>query len=446
MASSVTKSLASISLEERQHFPQELIDLLIEHIHQGLEKNEARNALEACTLVSRSFSAKSRKHLLSAIVISERVPDLVGRRSHWSESKSALRQQLESLSCLIESNSDFHTLIRKVHIQVGSQTLFGGSSGLHSVLGALASHATNLETLWITGNKIFPVSWPHSEQLIARPLNNLLSSVKFSHLRISSLSDLSTDILMRCPSVRSFHLVSTTFRKTENASSQSISHPTSLEQLDLQLCINAFHENLSHLNIDLSNLRRLRLQIEDHRDSSSARDLIEGARLSLRSLELQLLVPYQLLIPAHSLPEASIDISRFPKLVNLRLRIHTKMSRVMPSMEEIFVLLTHPTRPTRLRSIEIDLNASVWLPEVPHFFENGDPAWSVLDPDNLREKHPLLQSVSVKLDLRVNLPPRHPGLMREDMARSLKSTILSFILPPSRRSIAAILNVDVIVS
>ncbi|KDR65685.1 hypothetical protein GALMADRAFT_148502 [Galerina marginata CBS 339.88] len=93
---------------------------------------------------------------------------------------------------------------------------------------------------------------------------------------------------------------------------------------------------------------RLRLQIEDHRDSSSARALIEGARLSLRSFELQLLVPYQLLIPAHSLPEASIDISRFPKLVNLRLRIYTKMARVMPSMEEIFVLLTHPTRPTSI--------------------------------------------------------------------------------------------------
>ncbi|KDR66023.1 hypothetical protein GALMADRAFT_232735 [Galerina marginata CBS 339.88] len=385
MASSVDKSLPSISPQRRQHFPQELIDLLIEYIHQGAGRHEARKALEACTLVSHSFSAKSRQYLLSTIVISDRIPSLEVRR-----------QRLENLSILVESKSDFCALIRKVDIQVESQTLLDSASGLGSVFGALASHAKNLETFWITGDNFFPISWPHGGQSVARPLNNLLGSLKLRYLRISSMSDLPTDIFMQCPSARSFQLLSTTFNHAENTSYQSISHPSSLRELDLRLCINNFREN-----------RQL------------------------------LLVPNDLVVLVQpGSPAESIDISRLPKLVDLRFNVHIWTDKVMPSMEEIFVLLTRTTCPSQLRSIKIELSASVWAPQVLRFFENGDSAWT---------KHPSLQSVSVKLYLTVNLPPRHPGVIKEDIARSLRSTLISLILPPPCTSMASALNVDVVV-
>ncbi|KDR79702.1 hypothetical protein GALMADRAFT_137481 [Galerina marginata CBS 339.88] len=449
ITSSVAKSLDLISRHGRQRFPQELIDLLIEHIHQGLKGNEAQKALKACTLVSQSFSAKSRKYLLSAIVISNRLQPPEGELLNWLELESARRRQrLEDLGVLIESESDFNALIRKVHIQVESQTLFDSSSGLRSVLDALASHAKNLETLWITGDGIGPISWPRGRQSIARPLNNLLGSVKFIHLRISSLSNLSTDIFMRCPSARSFHLVSTTFRQAEHANSQSISHPSSLKQLDLQLRLNDFRENFSRFNVDLSNLQWFRLEIDEHRDVASAWDLIKRARPSLRSLELLLVVLNRQVVFVQtmpSLPAEAIDISKLPKLVKLRLNIHICTSKVMPPMGEIFVLLTHTTSPSQLQSLKIDLGARVCLPDVLQFLENGDPAWIVLNPNNLCEKHALLQSVSVKLILKVNPLPPQPGLIMEDMEKSLRNALLSLILPPPRTSVVATLNVDVVI-
>ncbi|KDR71323.1 hypothetical protein GALMADRAFT_213994 [Galerina marginata CBS 339.88] len=423
-------------------------------VHQGLEGKEARDALEACTLVSHSFSAISRKYLLSAVVISESVPSQSGKRPRRSYSAKALHRRLKALSALIESKSDFKHLIRKIHVKLGTQAiLFRGASGLYLVLGALASHAKNLETLWISGNKMLPIpiSWPDSRRSISQPLNNLLRSVKFRQLRIANLSHLPTDLFMTCPSVQNLHLVSTGFWQAENVSPQSIFRSASVctvvKELELQLCTNHFSENLSQLNIDLSGLQRLRAQIEGHRDVVGARDLIEKAQLSLKSLELMLLAPNP--VVTHVQPLAnSIDISRLQKLVDLQLNIDIEIAGAMPSMEDIFGLLTHTSCPSQLQSIEVNLNATVAVHGVYFCFWNCDPAWTDLDPAKLRKKHPLLQSVSVKFYLRVNFEPYDPEPLSESILKWIRCQLINVILPggPTFQSVLpAGLNVVVVI-
>ncbi|KDR66671.1 hypothetical protein GALMADRAFT_283774 [Galerina marginata CBS 339.88] len=423
MATTNAETLVSTSLQETAQFPQELIDLFVEHVCCDLEAHKARSTLETLSRVSHSFSALSRKHLLSSILISEQpeVSALSGQERPAVE--EAFRLRLLSLRALIESGSDFKSLIRKVHIQV---LLLDDSSGLHWVIDSLRSNAKNLESLWITGNKVPLTCWPTNTQSTFRTLSNLVSSVKFRCLRLSHLRDIPINLLAKCPSLRSLHLALSTFRRRDNPIPLNLrslpSKRIQLEEIEVHGSVSDFVVQLPQLGIGLSSLQRFHVLVLHNWDVTAAKSLIEEMKHSLVSLEV-ILHMKESRGPgggvAHSFPTFDgdpIDIGRCPRLVNFKLRISTGAYNSSSFLSDAFSILDSLTHPTQLQTIEIAFESSAQARKGFHVLDHDDPAWTVLAPSHLREKHPLLESVHVNLKVELSWyapPPWLTGTLKQ---------------------------------
>ncbi|KDR84529.1 hypothetical protein GALMADRAFT_206105 [Galerina marginata CBS 339.88] len=470
MGSTTKGTLTSITSQALQ-FPQEIIDLFIDYLYQELETKEAGEALVACSLVSRSFSAPARRRLWSTLVISEAGVSSLRVRSHRfgtneSELESALYLRLLSLRLLLERQSDFRLFIRRVRIEVG-RVIHGDPefTGLRSVVDGLRSRATNMDTLWITRMpNAKPMPWPVNKPSIIQPIITpsiiqpiitLLSSVKFRCLRIEGVRDFPSDILTRCPSIRSLQLVSTTFKQKNSPPSRTSSYPSSqtlqLDELLVQYCLEGAYHEISQSNISLTRLKTFQASILSWQEGPIVQKLIKKAKFSLVSLELTILERAHTSWVPSTFAGGPIDLGWFPNLLNLRLHVEREDVRYLPSLGNTFRLLNPITYPTRLESIEITI--SHWhkpvLSEVFHLYQIDDAAWALFNPSILRNKHPHLRRLFIKLDLGLGSPSHIFNSEKRDVEQSLHKLLQSVVFPSTSTYVAnsplSPLDLDVVV-
>ncbi|KDR85957.1 hypothetical protein GALMADRAFT_132574 [Galerina marginata CBS 339.88] len=449
MASTTKDTPTSITSQTLQ-FPQEIIDLFIDYLYQELEIKEAGEALVACTLVSRSFSASARRCLWSTLVISERVSSrqIITRRFGYSRSElePALYLRLSSLRLLLESQSGFRSFIRIVRIEVGP-VIHGDpeSTGLRSVVDGLISRAKNMDTLWITRMPgALPMNWPYNKPTIAQPLITLLSSVKFTHLRIEDVNDFPNDILKRCSSIRSLQLVAATFKQKNGSQSPTSSHASSqtlqLDELMIQYGLEGAYREISQSNISLSKLKTFQAYVSSLQEASIVQKLIKEGMFSLISLELTVRVDMMMMGHAggtlSTFAGGHIDLGQFPKLLNLRLHIRREHHTLFQSLEDTFSLLNPITHPTRLESIDITVNHQHLsaVSKALHLYHTNDAPWTLLEPSVLRKKHPHLRRLFIKLNLGIGSSPQVSNSEKRDVEQSLQKFLQSIIFPSSSSS------------
>ncbi|KAF8890292.1 hypothetical protein CPB84DRAFT_1402314 [Gymnopilus junonius] len=378
-------------LQNGLNLPQEIIDLFIISL-QSLPEREARRALAACTLVSQSVGVPARKLLHSTIVLSASRGPLL--RVPQRDLRYAFGQQILALEDLINRNSSFASLIRKIQVEGGSSRLniLSETNNVAKVFDSLRLHAKNLDSISIAAKSGSPFALSNAGERFLKSYVGLITAVKLRHLQFTHIMDLPSQFVCNCSSLISLELNSTWMTNEKGLGIPLPDSASSLIQLvELTHVPNILNFHTNRSNINLSQLQRFKTSISIPTEADIAWESMWEARLSIKSLEILLHTRKN-----NIFDNSSLDIGKLPKLHNLRLSIQTGTHRTFPPLEDVLSILDPPTHPTSLHSIEVLFEYSTTAPDALRIPPNSDAdkAWSLLEISNLRLKHIHLKRVS----------------------------------------------------
>jgi len=442
-------------------FPQEIIDFFI----AGLAECHAHESLVACTLVSHSFSHPARRRLFAKIRLVSPPSD---SDSDKRSKKKTGRRICDLCRLIAFPNSDFASLIRTLHIEIG-ETLRSPNNahGIRSVLDtwiSLRLPRNRLETLSITAQSVGSFLWKKMGSKTSQCFLSLLDhSPNLVNLHFSNITNLPLSLITQCTRLQSLELYRTTIfvpRATASNFGQVIKPSSShLEYLCIHRHINGIIAQYPDLLIQ--SISRFKVSVFNQKDALSAWKIINQSSGYLRCLDLCVLSPSRswaspndifhsmLSMNERFLSESLIDIGALPYLHTLNLHIETGKHCDIPPLDEIFTVLDPHTHPTSIQTLKVFFNYTTSLLLPAALLNLADKSWRVLHPNQLRDKHPGIRSVSIDMDLRVK-PQRSDRRLLSDIETELKDqiwlTILSSPDPlpsPVLQSCAFVINVTV---
>ncbi|KAJ7512929.1 hypothetical protein B0H11DRAFT_13225 [Mycena galericulata] len=218
--------------EEGPALPQELFDLILDHLWDDLE------TLSSCALVSSNFLPSSRAHIFSHIRVgpldreSLRLGPLDGE--HAIDDLYGMLAGLPSLAARVESLHLWDNIMRR-HSWIEAFPYTSTSSMVQ-----LSSLLVSLSRLSITIESGF-VHWANISDAVRASIPLTLALPTLTCVELTGLYGVPFTILAHCPALRAVTLKWVTFDERDNhdfsatLAACASSPPTQLEHLDLDL-------------------------------------------------------------------------------------------------------------------------------------------------------------------------------------------------------------------
>ncbi|KJA29489.1 hypothetical protein HYPSUDRAFT_522324 [Hypholoma sublateritium FD-334 SS-4] len=432
--------------------PLEITDLIIDSIGQNVVQRDARVALQACSLVCRSFRKRSQHYLFSKIVFRKTRFDTV---SQISARITALRAILYnciilpptvpasgriihhikdveiSLSCTVE---EAYTILR--HIDV-AKVLFEFCKDKERGLRRLFLNMQGCEP---------PVDWERFDPLFIKSLSMTLVSPFFTTLCLSNIRNVPSFVLGRTKiSNISFHMIST--RIVDPRDVRCEYHLGSIEVMDIDpsFAISLF---LKADDPERTSFRECLSRVRELRFSAPAVpgfvQMINPLRGTFKSLQILKLV----LADASRHPRggltANVPYADLPLLRSLGITMKGAISTTkFAPLKDLKIVLYPKTASKSLATIRLDLFIESQYPwkDIHQFFPN-EKLWKELDQVLNHKSFDSLRTVY--LDLEYHLGGKHLYLFNEttflhrchgylsDIFPSLALSSLISIVPSAR--------------
>lgn len=276
-------------MEEGPALPQELFDLIIDHLFDDLA------ALRSCALVSSSFLPYSRARIFSHLRVGPldrenlRVGPLDGE--HSIDELHKLLGGLPSLAAHVESLHLWDNIMRR-HSWIEAYP----DSSTHSVAN-FSSLLVSLKRLAVTIESGF-VHWANLSAALRTSLPATLALPTLTCVELTGLYGLPFTLLAYCPALRSVMLKWVTFDERDNLdfavtlAACAGSPPTQLEHLDLDLderVLDLFSRwvLLPESPLDITGLRSLSCTVDGRFDHLIIQRLLGASAQSLQRLRLK---------------------------------------------------------------------------------------------------------------------------------------------------------------
>ncbi|KDR65870.1 hypothetical protein GALMADRAFT_1217629 [Galerina marginata CBS 339.88] len=386
-----------MSLLNTRELPQEIIDFIIEGLHgdagSASDYSEGtRDALIACTQVSKCLRAPARRMLFSTLRIT----------STLNKNSGSVLEMVKALLALFQESdthpSDLFSIIQKVHIDIN---MMADESGLIKVLNLLCDNAFNLYGICLSGYQHQPIVWGDKGLRTRRTIMKLCSTDGVDTLSFKDVDGLPVEIITKCAPLKSLELVRVTFATSKAKPSKSkaarsaVWAPSSLENISIRGFIDEFGRVCSAVRADLSNIKNIRAFIANGSDSGTVRDLTQMAAKSLKVLDLEYpRLDLEFMYRPH------IDLGILTSLCTLRLRIDASSRQSLPTATDVLRIIKRTTKPSNINVLEL-FYYSMDMVQSRTLDPKTSPTWPALHPDRLRENLPRLSELYVRLDIRI---------------------------------------------
>ncbi|KAJ7785346.1 hypothetical protein DFH07DRAFT_948428 [Mycena maculata] len=266
-------------MKEGPALPQELSDLIVDHLFDDLE------TLRSCALVSSSFLPWSRAHIFSHLRIGPIDPEQSIRELH------ELLRKLPSLANRVESLHLWDNTMRpRSWIEEYPDSSVPSVAQLSNLLVSLARLSITIESSF--------VHWANISSTLRSSIRFMVALQTLTSLQLTGLYGLPFTLLAHCPALRSVTLKWVTFDERDNLDFAKTlaacagSPPTQLEDLSIDLDTRvlgllARWILLPQSPIDITRLRSLSCTVDGRFDHLAIQRLLNACAPSLQRLRLK---------------------------------------------------------------------------------------------------------------------------------------------------------------
>lgn len=369
--------------------PLEITDLIIDNIGQNVDRRDARVALQACSLVCRSFRKKSQHYLFSKIVLRKTRFDSIFTTCARITALRAILYNCIILPPTVPTSGRIVHHIKDIEISLSctaeeAYTILRHKDLARVLFELCRDKERGLRRLSLDMHGCSsPVDWERFDHFFLKALSVTLVSPFFTTLCLSNLKNVPSCVLGRTKINNiSFHMIST--RTVDPRDIRWSDHLGSIEVMDvdpscaISLFLKADNPERTSFRECLSRVRELRFSAPAVPGFVQMINSLRGTFKSLQTLEL-------VLADASRHPRGglmgNIPYADLPLLRSLGITMKGTISTTKYApLKDLIIVLDPKTSSKSLATIRLDLFIVSRYPwkDMHHFFPS-EKLWRELD-------------------------------------------------------------------
>ncbi|PPQ85137.1 hypothetical protein CVT24_012148 [Panaeolus cyanescens] len=380
--------------------PQELLDIIIDHLARDEFDASTIASLKACSLSSKTLRRRSRGHLFSHVALKY--------NTHHLSPASEFRR-LSAFKALLDGDRDLVHCIKSLELWVDEFTLIGRQrTPLPDIFTILYSTPlTSLDTLTLRGSQYRPLPWDIIPDYMQAALYNLFQSGSLEKVEIHHINNIPLHILCTAhPALRSLSIVDATFDELTTHPELHVGSYSSCNGPHLALNAlsvdRSFHRLLPVIErspegfgSSVSSLKEFRIVI-DHEDRHH---LPLNFLSTLQHLSCLTIFSYSYL----GSEDFELDLGALPTVSSLCLHFEVSTIRYAAlALNNAFAILLQ-NGPNQVENVAIKLDLPISI--LDNWDMDGSVilsvtqkiAWSLLDASFADERYPKLRRCDVSI-------------------------------------------------